>query len=254
MNIEDYLQRIQYHGPRNVTPETLHALQQAHVLHVPFENLDIHLGEPINLRHTYAKVVDRRRGGFCYELNSLFCELLVHLGFDAHLVSACVFHQTHQTFGPEYDHMAIAVHFDDASYLADVGFGEFSWSAIPIVPGHVHEDTRGIFLLHYLDPDRYLIKKETDGHEVPQYHFSLSAQKPEDFFEMCAWHQTSPESHFTQKRLCTLPTSAGRITLRDTTLTIREGERYEEVAVKNEEDFRLLLQTYFNIDLPHLTD
>ena len=78
LDVERYLQRIDYSGPTVPTLETLSALHQAHLLAVPFENLDIHLGRAIVLDEEalYDKIVERRRGGFCYELNGLFAALL----------------------------------------------------------------------------------------------------------------------------------------------------------------------------------
>ena len=86
MNLDSYLARISYSGPLAPTLENLRALHYAHLLAVPFENLDIHRGMPIALdqEHLYDKIVLHRRGGFCYELNSLFAaDLGLTLAFRA---------------------------------------------------------------------------------------------------------------------------------------------------------------------------
>src|SRR6185295_18386444 len=92
LNTDAYLKRINYTGPLNPSAETLRNLHLAHLLAVPFENLDIHLGRPIVLEDAalFDKIVERRRGGFCYELNGLFCWLLRELGFEASKLSAGV--------------------------------------------------------------------------------------------------------------------------------------------------------------------
>src|ERR1041384_2069181 len=92
MNVVTYLQRLNYHGSTEPTAETLGELHRAHMLAVPFENLDIHLGREIVLddERLYAKVVERRRGGFCYELNGAFAGLLGALGFDVKMLAAGV--------------------------------------------------------------------------------------------------------------------------------------------------------------------
>ena len=77
MDIDAYLKRINYDGPREVSAETLRALQVAHLMSVPFENLSIHSGEPIVLDEEalFTKIIDQRRGGFCYECTGLFAGL-----------------------------------------------------------------------------------------------------------------------------------------------------------------------------------
>src|SRR5919109_1202974 len=103
MNIQAYLDRIGYRGPLEPTAETLRALHVAHLLGVPFENLNIGMGWPIVLDEAalFDKIVVRRRGGFCYELNGLFAALLRELGFDVTLLSAGVARQD-GGFGPEF--------------------------------------------------------------------------------------------------------------------------------------------------------
>src|SRR5437016_1727482 len=111
MDTQLYLQRIGYSGGLEPTAANLRALQLAHLQSVPFENLDIHLNHPIilDLNAIYEKVVTRRRGGFCYELNGLFGWLLEALGFQVKLLSASVTRGA-GGFGPEYDHLTLLVH------------------------------------------------------------------------------------------------------------------------------------------------
>ena len=96
MNIKAYLERIDYHGSTAPSAATLRALQLAHLLTVPFENLSIHAREPIVLEDEalFGKIVQRRRGGFCYELNGLFALLLRTLGYKVTMLSAGVAHAT----------------------------------------------------------------------------------------------------------------------------------------------------------------
>jgi N-hydroxyarylamine O-acetyltransferase len=123
MNVEDYLQRLGYNGDRIPNAETLRNLHHAHLLAVPFENLDIHLGRPIVLdeKSLYEKIVRRRRGGFCYEANGLFAALLRELGFNVALLSARV--MDGGKLGPEFDHLTLLVQLEER-WLADVGFGD----------------------------------------------------------------------------------------------------------------------------------
>src|SRR5262249_19643128 len=124
MNVDAYLKRINYAGAREPAAETLRTLQLAHLRTVPFENLSIHAGEPIVLEEAalFGKIVERRRGGFCYEANGLFAALLRALGFQVAMLSAGVANAKGE-FGPDFDHMTLMVTLAER-WLVDVGFGE----------------------------------------------------------------------------------------------------------------------------------
>src|SRR6267142_3850477 len=124
MDTQAYLKRINYTGPLAVSAETLRLLQVAHLRTVPFENLSIHSGEPILLNDEalFEKIVRRRRGGFCYELNGLFAALLRGLGFEVAMLSAQVAN-SEGVFGPDFDHMTLVVTLRE-TWLVDVGFGD----------------------------------------------------------------------------------------------------------------------------------
>src|SRR5688572_4103465 len=114
MNVEEYLQRIGLDGRTvGADAESLRVLQRSHLLSVPFENLDIHWKRPITIDTAkfYDKIVGEKRGGFCYELNGAFNELLRSLGFQTRLVSARVFNGSEH--GPGYDHAAIIATLGD---------------------------------------------------------------------------------------------------------------------------------------------
>jgi len=121
------LTRIGFLGEVRHGLSTLQRLQKAHLLHVRFENLDIHWGNPIKLdiEKIFHKVVARNRGGFCYELNGLFYVLLQSLDFQLKRISARVYSEE-KRLGEEYDHLAIIAHLSEMDYLVDVGFGEFT--------------------------------------------------------------------------------------------------------------------------------
>src|SRR5216684_3858804 len=124
MDTKAYLQRINHTSPLAPGAETLRLLQVAHLQIVPFENLSIHSGEPIVLddEALFEKIVRRRRGGFCYELNGLFAALLRTLGFDVTMLSARVAN-AEGIFGPDFDHMTLLVTLTER-WLVDVGFGD----------------------------------------------------------------------------------------------------------------------------------
>lgn len=246
MNVTAYLHRINYHGPTVPDAETLRALQLAHLQTVPFENLSIHAGEPIVLEDAalFTKIVEHRRGGFCYECNGLFAALLRELGFDVTKLSAEVANAA-GGYSQPFDHMTLMVDGPQRR-LVDVGFGDSFLEPLlldergeQVVRGHGYK---------IVDEDGYLIlMRRAANLWTPQYRFTLRPYEYEDFAEMCRYHQTSPESHFTQKRVCSRATEEGRITLSEMRLIeTRNDERHERVLT-NQQEYDAALRRHFGV-------
>lgn len=249
MNIRQYLNRIDFSGPVSINPETLSRLQEKHLLNVPFENLDIHNNTRIDLRNSYNKIIINNRGGFCYELNGLFYQLLAGLGFKVKMVSARVYN-AQNGYGPEFDHMTLIVTFDNEEYLSDVGFGEFSLHPIRIILNKEQIGKRGIFVIEPYDEFYKVVKTKNEAGEfIAEYIFSEKERVLEDFFEMCNYHQTSSKSHFTQKRICSLPTNEGRITLTGNILKITEHKSSIEKELKSDLEIKKVLWDHFKIKI-----
>jgi len=127
MNVTTYLERIHYAQPIKPDVETLRELQHAHMLTVPFENLDIGLKRPIKIDETsiWEKLIIQKRGGFCYELNGLFAWLLKQIGFEVAYLNARVFNREGK-LGIDFDHLALLVQIPSQPerWLSDVGFGD----------------------------------------------------------------------------------------------------------------------------------
>jgi len=249
MNIKSYLQRIRYRGPTNVSVPTLHALHQAHLFAVPFENLSIHIGERIALSENwlYRKVVERNRGGFCYELNGLFAALLRNLGFSVSLLAARV--ADNEGFGQPFDHLVLRVDLEE-SWLVDVGFGDSFLTPLPLQTSAPQTQKSGVFRV-IRGGDEYLLQTQASTGEKWQnrYTFSLTPHPLDAFKTMCTYHQTSKDSSFTQKMICTLPTKSGRITLsgddlietHNGTRTVRKlsGPNLREIVLEEMFDIKL---------------
>ena len=251
MNIEAYLKRINYNGSRAVSPETLRALQVAHLLSVPFENLSIHSGEPIVLEEEalFRKIVDGRRGGFCYEANGLFAALLRDLGFSVMMLSAGVAN-SEGVFGPNFDHMTLLVTLDKR-WLVDVGFGDSFRE--PLLLDTQDEQVQGPRSFRIIEGATHLfLEKRNDGGDwLAQYRFTLQPRTFPDYEEMCHFHQTSPESHFTKGTICSRATSEGRITLsgmRFITTSDSQSLRQEQ-TLANQEEYAKVLREQFGIVL-----
>ena len=256
MDVDRYLRRINYEGTREPNLTLLAALQKQHLLHVPFENLDIHYKTPIelNVPRIFEKVVHNKRGGFCYELNGLFYELLGLLGFKVNMVSARVYNPDKKTISMEFDHLAIIANIDLIDYLVDVGFGEFSFLPLEVKLHAVQHDQRGDFRIEKYDDVCYQVKKLVDGTWLTEYVFSMQSRELSEFKEMCLYHQTSPDSHFTQNKMCSLATEQGRITVSNDRIKIREGELTTEIPLTNESEFREALEKYFRIRIDGKAD
>ncbi|HEX8174648.1 MAG TPA: arylamine N-acetyltransferase [Pyrinomonadaceae bacterium] len=250
MNIKAYLERINYHGPLAPTAETLRQLQVAHLLAVPFENLSIHVKEPIVLEDEalFTKIVERRRGGFCYEANGLFAALLRELGFEVAMLSAEVVN-AEGSFGPSFDHMALMVSLEQR-WLVDVGFGDSFLE--PLLLDERGEQVEGERAYRILPDDAQLVLEQRDngGEWKAQYRFTLQPYEYADFAEMCRYHQTSPQSHFTRARICSRATPEGRITLSEMRFitTSKNGSRQERLLTSQEERADILRE-HFGIEM-----
>lgn len=249
MNVDAYLERIGYRGPLAPTAETLRRLHVAHLLAVPFENLSIHSGEPVVLDDgaLFDKVVARRRGGFCYELNGLFGALLRELGFRVAMLSAGVARRG-GGFGPEFDHMALLVTLEER-LLADVGFGDSFVE--PLRVDERGEQAQGARAFR-IDEDGgrlVLMRRDAGGAWEPQYRFGLEAHAYADYAEMCRFHQTSPESHFTRGRVCSRLTPEGRVTLTGTRLITTGGGERVERELEGEDEYAAALLEHFGVSV-----
>lgn len=246
MDINAYLERIGYNGSLEPTVETLKQLHRAHMFAVPFENLDILLGYPITLSlpSFYDKIVQHWRGGFCYELNGLFGWLLEQLGFTVTLLSARVFNGAQP--GPEFDHLVLLIEME--KYLiADVGFGD-SFLEPLWLDAKVEDVQRGCsYRLIGSGSERQLQRRRESDWES-QYIISLMPRRLTNFSIMCHYQQTSPESPFTQKALCSLATRDGRITLSNNRLIITTEDWRKEQTVTDEKEYRKLLRANFQIE------
>ncbi|MDQ5846602.1 MAG: arylamine N-acetyltransferase [Acidobacteriota bacterium] len=249
MDVSAYLKRINYRGSLEPNAETLRELQLAHLRSVPFENLSIHADEPIVLddQALFDKIVRRRRGGFCYELNGLFAALLRALGFQVEMLSAGVADAAGE-FGPDFDHMVLLVTLDER-WLVDVGFGDSFLE--PLLLDERDEQVQGTRAYKIVPVEDHLMLTQRDGSDEwkVQHRFSLQPHSYDDYLDMCLYHQTSPESHFTKARVCTRATSEGRITLSELRfITTKNGVR-EERLLADEEEYADTLRERFGVVL-----
>lgn len=256
MRIGSYLKRIgikQEHGIKPDPLQLLIELQNKHLLNIPFENLDIPEKKiELDIEKIFEKIIPSARGGFCYELNGLFHSLLTSMGFQTDMLSARVFNQEKNEFGPEFDHVALLVHLNK-NYLVDVGFGDSL--RIPVeIPDIKNsnsiisaEDISGRYRVSKTGSGIFDLQKYDEQVWQTQYRFSTIPRKLLDFKEMCDYQQDSPDSHFRKGRICTKATPNGRVTLVNNSLTITEGGLKKKINVKSDQQFNDLLKEYFGI-------
>jgi N-hydroxyarylamine O-acetyltransferase len=247
--VDGYLARIGAAPPAAPDADALRRLQRAHLGAVPFENLSVHLGEPIELEPQLLldKVITRRRGGFCYELNGAFAALLSALGYRVTLHSARVFGGGR--FGPPFDHLVLRVELAEA-WLVDVGFGRFSHHPLRWDARDGQTDPAGTFRI--AEHGRHGDLEVTMDAE-PQYRVDPRPYELSDFAPTCWWHQTSPRSHFTRSLTCSrLTDDGGRITLTGTRLIHAVGDTRDESDLDGDAAVLAAYRDHFGVVLDRL--
>jgi N-hydroxyarylamine O-acetyltransferase len=254
MEISPYLRRLEYDGPLEPDAQTLRGLHLAHMLHVPFENLDIVLKRPIRLTEAalWDKIVVQGRGGFCYELNGMFAWLLKQVGFDVTYLNGRVYNRRDGALGIDFDHLTLLVQIpgQPGRWLADVGFGD-SFNE-PLRFDLTEEQPQGLraYRLEAI-PDGFVVwQKDYSGVWNREYFFDLQPRNfPADYEAGCLYHQTSPRSSFTRGSIISKATLDGRVSLEDGLLILTEHGQRLERELKNREAYDALLKEHFDITL-----
>lgn len=217
---------------------------------IPFEALDVYLQRPfdLELNRLYDKVVYKNRGGYCYELNTLFHTFLNAIGFDNYIISARIFDS--EKYGPEFDHMAIIVNLGE-QYLVDVGYGDLILQPILLHNEDVQEDRFKSYKIKSLGNDTFTLSQSLKGKNdfAVKYSFTNIPRSIHDFEEQNQWKQQSPDSHFVKNRICTLPTSDGRKTIMNNTYKVRSGNHVTEKEIVSDTELIHILVQDFGIQI-----
>lgn len=251
MHIKSYLSRIGCESQPSVDLETLKTLHFSHLCTVPFENLDIHAGRKLapNLDLLYAKIVGRRRGGICYELNGLFAWLLRSIGFDVTVLAAKV-HVGDNKWTPDFDHMALAVRVDEKCYLADVGFGDSFLVPLDLTSTDLQDGGRSAYEISS-SGGLYTLSKATgsaaDLHLQPLFQFTMIPHAIEDFSDRWDFHQSSPDSHFRRKIICSRADVKGRLTLSGSELILSGANERTVAKLDTPEQVKRALSEHFGV-------
>jgi N-hydroxyarylamine O-acetyltransferase len=241
-----YLDRIAYQGGLAPTLPNLNQLHLAHLQSVPFENLDISLGRRIDLRLPFIldKIVNQGRGGFCYELNSVFAWLLREIGFKVDLLSARTYDG--KSLSPEFDHMLLLVGTEQP-VIADVGFGDSFLLPITLGNPECFQLDRLYRLLN--DKKKWVLQQKFEtGDWKSQYIFEMDRHPLHHFDAMCHYHQTSQASIFMRKTVCSRATENGRITYANGRYIEYDGVDRIETMVENQASLNNILCNRFGIN------
>lgn len=245
--VAEYLERIHYHGNGIPCPETLIELQQLHVYHILFENLDL-LGDcfipNLDKEYLFDKIVTRGRGGVCYELNTSFYNLLTAMGFSAHQISGAV-----QPGENMYSHVATLIHLEDGDYIADVGFGD-AYLPVLNVNGTPCARYDGYeYTLLPLSENTYDIMACRPGEDpVRMYTIALTPRKMSDYFSRFDWASAKGNTAFSLHPICVSHTPQQRTALRRGKLVItKNGQVVESRPISPGEETDRVLREYFNL-------
>jgi N-hydroxyarylamine O-acetyltransferase len=246
MQLAAYLDRIGYAGPLQPDFETLRALHRAHLLAIPYENLDIHLGRRLTLDEAqiFAKLVSGRRGGWCYEMNGLFAWALRQIGFSVRLLAGSV-NRAALGAAAEGNHLVLLVELE-RPYVADVGFGNGFLEPLPLAPGSYRQG----FLTYQLAREGERWHFQNHAHGGPGFDLTLAPHRLGDFAAQCHALQTAPTSGFVRTTVCQRFTPEGIIALRGAVLTSVGATGVTSRTISTAAEYAALLETQFGLRIP----
>lgn len=252
LDLDAYLARIKYTGPRTPTYDTLAGILHAHTVSIPFESFDVLLGRPIRLdaEGLQAKIVRARRGGYCFEHASLMYAALEAIGFTPvrHASRVLLFDPRHESVR---QHMFVTVTIGSATYVVDPGFGPFACPVpIPVDGTPVPTSTPTHRLAR--EGNDWFLYVTRDGEQIRGWVSTMEEEYPVDFEMMNYYIATHPASFFTHNILASAVTQEGRINIMNQGVNIIRNGAVEPAQLEDRKALRLLVAEHFGFDLPEL--
>jgi len=246
-NFADYCKRIDFKGTAQADAETLAELMRCQLFSVPFENLDVQAGKIVSIdpQDIVNKIIYHPRGGYCYEVNSLFAMALTSIGVDYYFVGARpMFYPTRRP----RTHMVIIAHIAGEDYLCDLGFGSYGMRApIPLSKiNQVIQQDDDFFKLFCDDGKNYVLQALVDGEWINQFGFDLYPHELLDFMPANFYNSTSPDAIFVKQLLIVKYNPLGRKILSNNRLKIIEKGK-SSVKEYLPEDIPALLKYEFEL-------
>lgn len=247
MNIEKYFEHIGIIKPTLSSLEALIEIHKYHLLTVPFENLDIINGEPLSMEPSFImnKIIDRNRGGICFETNTLLAHILHELEFDVQTVSAKFYNDEKQEWNPDFSHLALIVRIEGNMYLADVGVGGGFLEPILLEHNHEYSDLNGAYRVINLTDTTYILQKLEESNWKDLLFISTESKQLHQFEEQFLYYQTSKDTIFTKNKIVNRLTTDGRITLSDHQLKITKNHIVTITDFQSEEDWQNIYNDMF---------
>jgi N-hydroxyarylamine O-acetyltransferase len=253
MDLQAYLDRIGFEGTPRPDLATLRALHRRHLLAIPYENLDVQLGRPVTRdpADAFAKLVGRRRGGWCYEMNGLLGAALDAVGFKVTRLAGGVHRMVR---GDEMvgNHLVLLVHLDGEPWIADVGFGDGPLEPYPLREGAFR--VAGFdFRLERLDPTWWRFHNHPWG--APTFDFTTSPADADQLEARCRWLQTAPDSNFVLNAVVQRHVPDGLLQLRGRGFRrVSPSGDIQDRLIGSPEAYVALLADEFGLDLPEAAD
>ena len=249
--ISKYLNRIKLEGSLpNLAGLT--KLQEHHMENIPFENLDVVIGRTIKIdqESLFDKLITRNRGGYCFELNTLYAELLRALGFFPRPVLGRVWLSNPRKLPPR-NHLAHLVDLEGKTYVTDVGFGGLI-TRVPLdlkVSTPVNDKDGMVRIVPFGD-HQFMITRQTENGWENQYSFEQVEVSEEDIFISNYYMSTHPKSHFYEHKFVGKYTKDGRVGLFNNKMSIRKGVKVvAKKKVDFGEDWIETIKNEFNLNL-----
>ena len=249
MELAAYLQRIGFEGTPRVDLETLRTLHRAHLLAIPYENLDVQLGRVVSRdpELIFDKLVTRRRGGWCYEMCGLFAWALGQIGFDVVPLAGGVERMTRGESAVG-NHLVLLVTLDRVEYLCDVGFGDGLLEPIELLPGPVRQSFFE-FSLEELGGGWWRFHNHPEG-GASSFDFRRERADESVLDERCDWLQSSPDSGFVQNAVCQRHVPDGLVILRGKVLKRMAAAGVMRHELGSADELVVTLRDVFSLDLP----
>ena len=247
MKLERYLKRIGFEGTPRADLPTLCRVHRAHAQHIPYENLDVQLGRPVSrdAARIYDKIVEGRRGGWCYEQNGLLAWGLEEIGFRLTRLAGGVRRAElgDQVIG---NHLVLLVHLE-VDYLADAGFGDGLVEPVPLRAGMITQGPSS-FDLEKLNGDWWRFHGDPRNGEL-SFDFETTSADGAVLERQCQWLQSAPDSVFVQNAIVQRHLGNRHAALRGCLLRI-VGHAGETRELGSADEYVATLAETFGIELP----
>jgi N-hydroxyarylamine O-acetyltransferase len=252
-DLDRYFSRIGYDGPRGATLDVLRDLQRLQPLAIPFENLNPLTGRRVSLAlpELADKLIERRRGGYCFELNTLLAHVLMQLGFAVTPLLARVLWRRDPNTVTARSHTVLRIDLDGELWIADAGFGAVTLTApLRLVAGAAQPTTLEPFRIADAARQSFDVEVKAGDTWMKLYRFEQQRVEWIDY-EVANWYtSTHPESFFTDSLVVCRVVPGGRLTLFNDRLTERSKEgRTTEQRIESARELDACLREAFGIDV-----